>query len=153
MRTSLHNAPGVKYPVGRFAWSVWAGMVLGLAAALLTDWLLFLGQISPVRAVFSLGVLCLVAATGLRAWHRPPESAWLVWDGQGWQWWNDADGRSAQPLRGLAVQADFQQVMLLRLMTDASVHLGTSQKWVWLYKGFAPAAWHRLRCAVYSRQY
>ena len=148
----MHNAPLVKYPVGRFAWSVWAGTLLGLAAALLTGWLFFLGQISPMRAVFSVGVLCLVAATGQRALRRPPDSTWLVWDGQGWQWWDEEEGQAAQPLCGLAVQADFQRVLLLRLLRSSSVHSGTSSKWIWLYKGFAPDQWHRLRCAVYSRQ-
>jgi hypothetical protein len=77
-----------------------------------------------------------------------------VWDGQCWQGWHDEGGEQITPLAGLTIQADFQQTMLLMLHPHpaaAAANDAPFPKWVWLYKGFAPAQWHGLRCAVYSR--
>jgi toxin CptA len=147
----MHNAPLVQYPVGRFAWAVWGCALLGVTAALLTGWLFYEDQLSPAWTLFSGGLVGLVAAVWVRSSRRPSESAWLVWDGQGWQWWLDEDGRRVHHLSTLSVQADFQQVLLLHLALQTRDHRATLQKWVWLYKGFAPEKWHGLRCAVYSR--
>ena len=147
----MHNAPLVQYPVGRFAWAVWCCAVLGVTAALLTGWLFYVDQLSPRWTLFSGGLVGLVAVVWLRSSWRAPQLAWLVWDGQGWQWWLDEDGQEVQHLCSLSVQADFQQVLLLHVTSEARAHRATFQKWVWLYKGFAPAKWHGLRCAVYSR--
>ena len=147
----MHNAPLVQYPVGRFAWAVWASAGLGLAAVLLSAYLLYLDQISLLWALFSFGLVSLVAAAWLHSGARRQVPAWLVWDGQGWQCWVDEEGQEALSVRSLSVQADFQQVMLLQLCWDSSASPAPRPEWLWLYKGFAPEKWHGLRCAVYSR--
>ena len=147
----MHNAPLVQYPVGRFAWAVWGCALLGAAAALLTGWLFYVDQLSPGWALVSEGLVGLVAVVWVRSSRHAPQLAWLVWDGQGWQWWLDEDGQEVQHLCSLSVQADFQQVLLLHLKSDTTAPRPTLQKWLWLYKGFAPEKWHGLRCAVYSR--
>ena len=116
----MHNAPLVQYPVGRFAWAVWASAGLGLAAVLLSAYLLYQDQISLLWALFSFGLVSLVAAAWLHSGARRQVPAWLVWDGQSWQCWGDEEGQEALSVRSLSVQADFQQVMLLQLCWDSS---------------------------------
>jgi hypothetical protein len=149
----MHDAPLVKYPVGRFAWVRWGVAFLGVLSALLTGWLLFRDQIGSERALWSWALLALVTAVAMRSAQPSLAPTWLVWDGQCWQGWHDEGGERITPLAGLTVQADFQQTMLLMLHTQpaALANHAPFPKWVWLYKGFAPAKWHGLRCAVYSR--
>lgn len=149
----MQNAPLVQFPVGRFAWGVWAGALLGIAAVLLTGGLFYLDHISPGWAVLSLALVCLAAALWMHSGIRRTGPFWLVWDGQGWQCWQDEEGQEAFSVGSLSVQVDFQQVLLLHLTCNSSASTRPFQKWLWLYKGFAPAKWHGLRCAVYSRQY
>ena len=144
----MYNAPLVRYPVGRFAWALWASAGLGLTVLLITSSLLFRGQISPVWVLLSWG---LVAASWLHSGRHQQAPVWLVWDGQGWQCWQDDEGQEALSVQSLSVQADFQQVLLLRLSFHGAAGLDSAAQWLWLYKGFAPAQWHGLRCAVYSR--
>jgi hypothetical protein len=148
----MHNAPLVKYPLGRFAWGRWRMVLIGGVAAGLTGCLFYGGQLSSIRALFPLGLSVLLLMLWARSLGHPLESAWLVWDGENWQWWQDEEGQGAYHFCTLSVQADFQQTLLLQLRLGGE---GTAQtsKWVWLYKGFAPAKWHALRCAVYSRLY
>lgn len=145
----MHNAPWVQYPVGRFSCPLWAGAVLGLLSVLLTLSLLSLGLLRPSAAALSLGMVLLGAVWSLRG--RSSEPAWLVWDGQGWQWWANAEGDNAIHVEAMSVQADFQFLLLLHLRRDQAPQQPKFTQWVWLYKGFAPAQWHGLRCAVYSR--
>jgi hypothetical protein len=148
----MHDAPLVKYPVGRFAWVQWGVAFLSALSALLTGWLLFRDQISSERALCAWALLTLVTAIAVRVARYPSAPTWLVWDGQCWQGWHDVEGEQITPLTGLTVQADFQQAMLLMLHLNPAIAAHCPfPKWVWLYKGFAPAKWHGLRCAVYSR--
>ncbi len=149
----MHNAPWVQYPVGRFSWALWSGAFLAGAAALGTCTLAFLHLIRPALAVLALALLCLGAALWMRTRKQASGFAWLVWDGQGWQWWQDAQGHQATALFAVSVHLDLQQVMLLQLNGDAAADSSPFSKRVWLYQGFAPRQWHGLRCAVYSRLY
>lgn len=149
----MQDAPLVKYPVGRFAWVRWIVASLSVLSALLTGWLLYWDQIGSERALYSWGLLALVATFAMRLARLPLEPTWLVWDGLCWQGWHDEGGEQVTPLTGLTVQVDFQQTMLLMLHRNpaAAANHAPFPKWVWLYKGFAPLKWHGLRCAVYSQ--
>lgn len=147
----MHSAPLVKYPVGRFSWGWWflwamGGLIVWFTASLYLD-----DQLRPSSAFLSWA--CVVLAIGLGRSAFPPRAApaWLMWDGQGWQWWPQEDGEGAWPLGTCAVQLDFQRVLLLHFPRSDSAQGTSAARWVWLYKGFAPAQWHGLRCAVYSR--
>ena len=147
----MHNAPLVKYPVGRFAWGTRLAVLLGGLAMGLPTALYLQDQIRPVWAGVS--VACVVLAALLwsrRALRTPFASAWLVWDGQGWQRWSSADGDVATPLGACSVLLDGQRVLLLHFPNARTEQGFVKAQWVWLYKGFAPAQWHGLRCAVYS---
>lgn len=146
----MHNAPWVQYPVGRFSWALGVGAAVGLLSVLLTLSLFYLDFLRPSAALGSLGMVVMAAVLGLRG--RSTEPAWLVWDGQVWQWWRHGEGHHAILIDGLSVQVDFQFLLLLQLTPDKTQDHPQFTQWVWLYKGFAPAQWHGLRCAVYSRQ-
>ena len=146
----MHNAPSVKYPLGRFAWGRWPIALSVGAAAGVTGYLFYQGQLSSLRALFPLCLSVLLLIIWFRSMRHALQPAWLVWDGENWQWWQDEAGQEAHHFCTLSVQADFQQTLLLQLSLGGEGAAKTS-KWVWLYKGFAPAKWHGLRCAVYSR--
>ena len=146
----MHNAPWVQYPVGRFSWALWGSVLLGVFCVLLTGALFYLDRLKLSAALLS-WTLVLLSAMLWRANRRPSQAAWLLWDGQGWQWCQDQAGHDAIVVDRVSVQADFQHWMLLHLHSEGAADRAKFSEWVWLYKGFAPGQWHGLRCAVYSR--
>ncbi len=71
------------------------------------------------------------------AWRTTPPVS-LQWDGQRWT----ADGQPGT----LQLMMDLGPVLVLRLHAEAG-----SQRWLAVGAREAGAAWHPLRCAVYSR--
>lgn len=145
----MRNAPLVMYPVGHFLWIFWLCGGLGLGGAILTGWLLSVGQIGIWLALVSVLTLFAVGAAGLPLALRKKTICWLHWNGQVWRCLDDEQNETAQTVSSVVVILDLQQALLLRL-TGASVDVPGTQQWVWLYKGFAPVQWHDMRCAVYS---
>jgi hypothetical protein len=94
--------------------------------------------------LFAVGTACLPLA------FRHPPTRWLGWDGHVWRCLDHAQNETAQNVSNVVVILDVQQALLLRLI-GSDLDVSGLQQWVWLYKGFAPAQWHDIRCAVYSR--
>jgi hypothetical protein len=134
----MHNAPSVKYPVGR---SAWAGALLlclwlaGLGVVALWSWV----DPAPGRRQ-ALGLALAAGVGAWAAWHwRHLPRGELGWDGAAWAW----DGEAGTG--GIEVALDLQVAMLLR-------RPGQGQgAWLWLERGAAPAHWSDIRRAVYSR--
>ena len=68
----------------------------------------------------------------------------LAWDGAVWHW-ESAGYQTGTADHKLAVIADFQHMLLLRLENQAGASL-----WLWLEKKAMPERWMDLRRAVYS---
>ena len=145
----MRNAPLVMYPVGHFLWIFWLCGGLGLGGAILTGWLLSVGQIGIWLAVLSVLTLFAIGAACLPLALRKKTTCWLLWNGQVWRCLDDEQNETAQSVSSVLVILDLQQALLLRLI-GSSVDVPGTQQWVWLYKGFAPVKWHDMRCAVYS---
>lgn len=137
------------YPVGHFLWIVWLCGGLGLGSALLTGWLFIPGQIGLWLAAISMCTLFAVGIASLPIAFQKKTIHWLDWNGQVWCCLDDARNETDQIVDSVVVILDVQQALLLRL-TGSSADVPGTQQWVWLYKGFAPAQWHDIRCAVYS---
>jgi len=146
----MRNAPLVMYPVGHFLWIFCLCGGLGLGGAMLTGWLLYAGQIGLWIAGISMLTLFAVGTACLPLAFRSPPICWLDWDGQVWRCLDHAQNETAQNVSNVVVILDVQEALLLRLI-GSSLDVSGLQQWVWLYKGFAPAQWHDIRCAVYSR--
>jgi len=146
----MRNAPLVMYPVGHFLWIFWLCGGLWLGGAILTGWLLYAGQIGLWIAGISMCTLFAVGTACLPLALRTPPTCWLDWDGHVWRCLDHAQNETAQKVSNVVVILDVQQALLLRLI-GSSLDVSGLQQWVWLYKGFAPAQWHDIRCAVYSR--
>jgi len=85
-------------------------------------------------------VTLLAGAFAAIRWFRTPAGV-LAWDGQQWSWTVSERLLQTHP----QVLADLQHALLLRL----GGHRGAA--WLWLDRKSAPAHWHDLRRAVYSR--
>lgn len=131
------------YPLGR---SLFLGSLLlaiwlaGLVATLLwwnavpeTNWRLLLAECSVVVAGFAARM----------SWASLPEGQ-LAWDGEAWLW-ESAGYQSGVGQYKLAVIADLQQRLLLRLENQAGASL-----WLWVEQGAMPERWCDLRRAIYS---
>jgi toxin CptA len=140
----LHSAPSVVYPLGRSRFQAQLVMAVWLLGVLVTGvWWLLLPRLD-----WRLGLgVAAVAAAGLAAlsgWKNSP-SGQLRWDGQIWRW--ESHGYQAgEATHEVAVLADFQQVMLLRVENQAHASL-----WLWAERKAFPERWMDLRRAVYAR--
>jgi len=147
----MRNAPLVTYPVGRFLGISWLCAALVWVGAVLTFWLISQGQIGRWIAAISVFTWVVTSLACLPLIARQNTASWLVWDGQDWRCLDSAHHDTFQTIARVMVIADVQKGLLLRLI-GTSHNASRRDQWVWLYKGFAPAQWHGMRCAVYSRQ-
>jgi len=147
----MRNAPLVMYPVGRFLGVYWLCAALVWIGAVLTFWLIHQGQIARWIAAISVFIWVVVSVACLPLISRKNTASWLVWDGQDWRCLDSVHNETSQTIASVVVIWDVQKGLLLRLI-GASHNAAHRDQWVWLYKGFAPAQWHGMRCAVYSRQ-
>jgi toxin CptA len=140
---SLHNAPPVVYPLGRSYLLGGLLLALWLAGVLLVLAWQGLTQSSLWRLGAGLGAVLLAGmAAGIR-WKNAPQGQ-LAWDGEAWRW-ESASYHSSLAAYELAVAADFQTCLLLRLENPAGASL-----WLWAEWSTLPARWLDLRRAVYS---
>lgn len=140
-----HNAPPVAYPLGRsrflgaVLFGVWlAGLLMLLLwhhQARLAGWPLISGMAAVLLAGLAAG----------SHWRNSP-CGQLAWDGQCWRWESAAGGPDASA-QALALIADFQGCLLLRLDDPAGTTL-----WLWAQQWDAPARWLDLRRAVHARR-
>ncbi|RVU44218.1 hypothetical protein EOE66_16110 [Rubrivivax rivuli] len=120
---------------------LWAALSMGLpacAAAALAAW----GSAHADAGGASTAAAGALAACAAllwqwRRWRAEPCVA-LQWDGQRWT----ADGTAGT----LQLMLDLGPVLVLRLHAE-----GGGTRWLAIGAGEAGAAWHALRCAVYSR--
>jgi toxin CptA len=140
---SLHNAPPVVYPLGRSSFLGALLLGLWLAGALLV---LAWASLASLSGGLLLAVCTLVLLAGLAValhWKNTPPGQ-LAWDGQAWCWVSAAD-RAGVVAPEVAVAADFQHWLLLRLERPSGACL-----WLWAERRAAPERWLALRRAVYS---
>jgi hypothetical protein len=147
----MRNAPLVMYPVGRFLGLYWLCAALVLVGAALTFWLVSEGQIGRWIAVISIVTWLVIGVASFPLIFRKNTASWLVWNGQDWRCLDSGRNEIFQTIASVVVILDVQKGLLLQLIGTS--HNASMHQWVWLYKGFAPAGWHGLRCAVYSRQH
>jgi hypothetical protein len=150
---TMHNAPPVVYPVGRFVVGRW--------------WLV---------------ALCLLSAAGLIVWQIQSQvtsftwwAAWICWGGcgvsaaiwiprqaltegrLGWSgesWFWQADDASDQPFLDVNISVSLDTGQGLLLWVQPLDEQGKAQgrlRSAWLQAGAMPSKWHGFRCAVYSR--
>ena len=135
----MHNAPAVRYPVGRSRWALgWLLMMIFLGAAGVLAWMVQADNINA-RQLGVAALWMLTSALGVRGWLHTP-SGHLGWDAQGWHW--TAFDQSL-PV-SVEVSLDFQTWLLLRLHSSASGRV----LWVWPTRGSAPLQWRALRRAL-----
>ena len=142
---TIHNAPPVVYPLGRshFLRGVLLGLWLG-GLLLVVFWFLTARHFDWRIGLAFLAVL----AAGMAArssWRRLPTGQ-LAWDGGAWRW-ESAGYQAGISEQDIAVIADFQSRLLLRLENRAGANL-----WLWLERSAFPERWLDLRRAVYSVQ-
>lgn len=150
----MRSAPPLSLTVARFgAWRA-AVSLLGLGASLApVMWLASAPPAGP--AAWSLAALLVgLAAWVVRAeWQRGV--CHLRWDGQCWHWQAEAGGRWQRASGRAEVVIDLPRWVLLRLVAEPAFARGPRARgalWLPVQAGCAPgAAWHALRCAVYSR--
>ena len=133
----MRASPACQVSLQRFgAWRIAVVTLALLGAATLAGWLLG-REGRPVEwwwgAATSLVLMLLLAAS---LWRVPVQD--LRWDGQRWYL-----GESPGDLR---VAIDPGPWMLLRFMPSDSVRT----RWLPVQRRGLEAAWHLLRCAVYS---
>lgn len=151
----MHNAPSVKFPVGRCGLygvllallGVLGAVALGLWCALdatpRTFWLGLVGGV--LGAIWGIGAL--------RAWRRSPVGQ-LKWNALerpdleapagAWRWHSDSCP-GGMPLQRVELMMDWQGAVLLRLhCADAPA------RWIWAERGRNPALWNDLRRALAS---
>lgn len=148
----MRNAPLVMYPVGRFLWPFWLCTALVWIGVVLMFGLVSQGQIGRWMAGISIFTGVFIGMACLPMMAHKNTASWLVWDGQDWCCLDGGHNAIFQTMASVVVVLDVQKGLLLRL-TGTSHKASRMQQWVWLYKGFAPAHWHGMRCAVYSRQH
>ena len=86
----------------------------------------------------------LLAGLAVRSRWNHSRGGHLAWDGAVWHW--ESPGyQTGTAEHKLAVIADFQHMLLLRLENQAGANL-----WLWLEKKAMPERWMDLRRAVYS---
>jgi hypothetical protein len=120
---------------------LWAALSVGLpacAAAALAAWLAAHADAGGTGTVAAAAVAAgAVLLRQGRRWRASP-CASLQWDGQRWT----VDGTPGT----LQLTLDLGLVLVLRLHAE-----GGGTRWLAVGAGEAGAAWHALRCAVYSR--
>jgi hypothetical protein len=144
----MRAAPPVSYPLGPcfFQQAMYASITL-LAVGVWCAWC-----VSQTVPMAQSAVALLLGAWGVWAWRDTQVvPAWLVWDGQAWRWETlqclACEGR-------LAVQWDWQQVLLLRFDPPSGEGLagGSAPRWMWLARGPDAELWDDLRRAVHGPQ-
>lgn len=118
----MHQAPSVRFSVGRSGWHLGAIVALSMLAGVATCAFAWAQPSTDFREA----LVCVVAGVGsllaLRNWQQSPAGN-LAWDGQSWHWVDAAGSHGCQ----LSLLMDWQRVMLVRLEVEA---LGSL--WVWL---------------------
>jgi len=134
----MRHAPSVNYPVGRsLLAAAWAAAAWLAGACTVAAWWLH-GAGPAWHAWLGAALLATTAAWAGWCWLRNFEGE-LRWDGSAWH----LSGRGAA-LPDLSCALDLQVALLLRVSGDPA-------RWLWVERRRAPARWHALRCAVYSR--
>ena len=146
-----HQAPAVRYPVGRSGWP-WA-MLGALALAMGATGIAWVQSDAVAPAGLPQGLYLILAAVLLGwacrdAWLAP--RGHLVWDGASWSWEDGSPtpGALATPFEPAAAtrleqHLDGQSWMLLSLRTP-----GAARRWLWLQRRQDPSQWLALRRAV-----
>ena len=133
----MHNAPSVRYPVGR---PRFAGLLAGglwIAGSLVTLLWLQEAQAPGWRQAGAGMALAVIGAWALHSWVRSPCGE-LQWDGATW---------TAPCERGagtLEVALDLQHLLLVHWQSPLSA------RWFWLERRSLAQRWPDLRRAVYS---
>ena len=140
---SLHNAPPVIYPLGRSYFSGALLLGLWLAGLLLVLAWYDLTRPSGWRLVSGCAAVLVAGVAAGAGWKSVPRGQ-LAWDGEVWRWESVRD-QTGNAEHELAVIADFQTCLLLRLQNQARASL-----WLWVEQRALPARWLDLRRAVYS---
>ena len=133
----MRAAPALELTLQRFG--VWRAALATLSAAAAASCTAWLGA-----GAWTLPVATAAAALSLFATRRAPQR--LGWDGEGWQL-ATAVAPAGEPLAGtLRAMIDLDGFLLLRFEAADSraVH------WLPVQRRGHEAAWHALRCAVYS---
>lgn len=153
----MHNAPSVKFPVGRCGlYGVLLGALAVLSGAVLGLWYSFDGAPGVSWVGVAGGLLWLAwVSFALRAWRRSPVGQ-LRWSASerrdpgmppGTWHWHPNTCPDSVPLDRVELVMDGQAVALLRLQLA-----NASACWVWVERARDPAHWNDLRRALVAAQ-
>ncbi len=123
--------------LGGFLLALWL-----IACLLMLSWF-FLTQYSAWRAALAGSMLIFAGVIAGIGWKNAPAGQ-LAWDGQVWRWESPGYQAGVAGYR-LAVVADFQRKLLLRLENQAHASI-----WLWVEQKAFAAKWLELRRAIYS---
>ncbi len=140
---TTHNAPPVIYPLGRSRFQGWLLLGLWLAGLLLVLLWFYVTRQLDWRMVLALAAVLGAGVAARIGWKSAPAGQ-LAWDGEVWRW-ESSSYQTGIAEHELAVIADFQHMLLLRLENQARARL-----WVWVERRALPERWLDLRRAVYS---
>ncbi|MEY2892496.1 MAG: hypothetical protein RJA98_2404 [Pseudomonadota bacterium] len=131
------------------AWRLGGWLLAGFSSAVLMTWAHFTARATLQGWPWAVAVLmCAVLLALTRPWrrHAPVQ---LRWDGQAWHA-GPIGPAGSEPWSGqLTVALDLGGWMLLRL-SDPPPPAEHLPAWLAAARHQQPAAWHPLRCAVYS---
>lgn len=150
---TMHNAPPVFYPVGRFVWGRW--LLIGLcvlSAAGIVHWQM--QSLTTEPKVWSAWLFWCICTLSAALWgsRQILTEGQLGWSGESWYWRADGDAAGRTQSVAVSVGLDTGRGLLLWLQPldeqDRSVGRLLS---AWIEEGGMSSKWHGIRCAVYSR--
>lgn len=150
---TMHNAPPVVFPVGRFAWGCFLLVVVsGLSAVGIISWQIQSLATGPkLWAAWFLWGAC-VGSAALWAPRQALTKGRLGWSGESWFWQADDHAGDDVPCVAVSVALDIGQGMLLWVQPlDEQGKAHGRLLFAWLQAESMPSKWHGFRCAVYSR--